>query len=169
MGSDKAFLKLEETTLLVRAVDFCMKFCDETFISSSNPKHQFEGIKRIGDEIKDCGPIGGIYSSLKQSSNDWNFVLSVDAPFAEQDFVDFMIKKTKSFDAVVPLHNGKKEPLMALYHKKILPQIEVKLKEGIYKLHFLLHGINTNFVESDEWLIKYPKLFQNLNYPEELS
>ena len=113
--------------------------------------------------------MGGIYSGLKESANEWNFVLSVDAPFVSTDFIQFLKGETGNFDAVVPLHDGKKEPLIAFYRKSILPQIEARIGEGNYKLHFLIQEINTHFVESGEWVKKYPELFRNLNYPEDIS
>ncbi len=168
MGSDKALLEFEGKTLLKRAVDLCSSFCEEVLISSNYPEHQVEDFRRIDDEDADCGPIGGIYSCLKQSSHDWNLVLSVDAPFVQQDFIRFLKDGTPNFEAVVPIHAGKKEPLIAFYHKKALPQIEARIKAENYKLHFLLEKLNTNFMDAGEWLKKYPDLFRNLNNPEDL-
>ncbi|RIJ49359.1 molybdenum cofactor guanylyltransferase [Maribellus luteus] len=169
MGADKALLELDGKTLLSRAVDLCSKLCDEILISSDAEKHRVGSHRLVADEVKDCGPMGGIYSCLKESGNEWNFVLSVDAPFVAADFIEFLKQETSDFDAVVPLHDGKKEPLIAFYRKSILPQIEAKIGEGNYKLHFLLQEINTHFVESDKWVKKYPELFRNLNYPEDLN
>lgn len=169
MGTDKALLELEGKTLLSRAVDLCSKVCDEILISSDAEEHRVGSHRLVADEVKDCGPMGGIYSCLKESSNEWNFVLSVDSPFVTKDFVEFLVSQTKDFDAVIPVHFGKKEPLIAFYRKSILSQIEAKIREGNYKLHFLLQEINTHFVESGEWVRKYPELFRNLNYPEDIS
>ncbi len=168
MGRDKALIELNGKTLLQRAVDFCSLFADEILISSNSPEHQLKGIQRVEDEIKDCGPIGGIYSCLKRSENDWNFVLSVDAPFVQPDFIHFLETNTGQNEAVVPVYDGKKEPLIAFYHKMALPKIEAKINAGNYKLHFLLEELNTNFVEVNEWLQKYPRLFTNLNFPEDI-
>jgi len=168
MGRDKALIELEGQTLLDRAVGFCKSFADEVLISSDSENHKKGRIRTIPDEFKNCGPIGGIYSCLKQSANEWNFVLSVDAPFVEKEFVTFLINSALGFDAVVPTHDWKREPLIALYNKTSVSQFESQIKTGNYKLHFLLQELKTNFVETDEWLEKYPKLFQNLNYPEDL-
>jgi molybdenum cofactor guanylyltransferase len=168
MGSDKALLEFEGQSLLKRAVDFCSAFCDEVLISSSNPEHRVEGGTRIDDEVKECGPMGGIYSCLKQSSSDWNFVLSVDAPFVQSDFILCLQGQSADFDAVIPVHEGKKEPLIAFYHKKALPEIETHIKAENYKMHFLLQQLNTHFVDAGAWLGKYPKIFNNLNTPEDL-
>jgi molybdenum cofactor guanylyltransferase len=168
MGTDKAVLEFEGQSLLKRAADFCSVFCDEVLISSNNPEHRVEGVSRINDEVKECGPMGGIYSCLKQSSSDWNFVLSVDAPFVQSDFILFLQDHTTDFDAVIPVHEGKKEPLIAFYQKKALPQIETHIKAENYKMHFLLQKLNTHFVDAGAWLEKYPNIFNNLNTPEDL-
>ena len=168
MGTDKALLKMDGKTLLQRAVGFCQLFCHEILISSDSPEHQLEGVRLIPDEIKNCGPMGGIYSCLRQSGNDWNFVLSVDAAFVEMDFVVFLKSGVNNFEVVVPEHSGKKEPLIALYNKKILPEFESQLESGSYKMRFLLEKVKTNFISSNEWLEKYPKLFYNMNTPEDL-
>ncbi len=168
MGSDKALIEIGGSRLLDRAVELCSSFCDEVLISSNSVEHDRKGIRRIEDERKNCGPMGGIYSCLKQSLNDWNFVLSVDAPFVEKDFVKFLKNNTQDFSAVVPVHHRKKEPLIAFYHRKTLPAFENLLNEGNYKMHFLLEKVSVNNVDSEEWLERYPKLFQNLNSPKDL-
>lgn len=168
MGRDKALIQLDGKTLLKRAVDFCSSFCDEVLISSDSEDHRLKGFLTVPDQFKNCGPIGGIHTCLQQSSNEWNFVLSVDAPFVAKDFVNFLISDVAGFDAVIPVYDGKKEPLIALYNKRTVPQFENNIKAGEYKLHFLLQELNTHFVDARVWLDQYPKLFQNLNSPEDL-
>lgn len=169
MGKDKALISIEDRTMLARAVDFCSLFCDEVLISSDQETHKTEGIRIIEDEWKDCGPMGGIYSCLKASIHSWNFVLSVDTPFVEQEFVHALLKEVNDFDAVVPFHYDKKEPLIALYHKNTLPEIEQLLKTGSYKIHFLLERVNTHFFNAGNYLLKYPRMFHNMNFPEDLK
>lgn len=168
MGTDKALLEIDGKTLLERAINLCKSFSSELLISSNHLAHTTFGFPVIEDKIKNCGPMGGIYSCLKHSSNDWNFVMSVDTPFIQKGFIEFLKEETLNFEVVVPVHESKKEPLIAFYHKNALPQIRTRIETGNYKLHFLLQQLNTNFVESGEWLKKYPKLFQNLNYPEDI-
>jgi molybdopterin-guanine dinucleotide biosynthesis protein A len=168
MGTDKVLLKVNGKTLLERAIELFRPLCDTILISSNNPSLEKFGYEIIPDEIKDCGPIGGIYSSLKKSNSNWNFVISVDAAFVEADFVQFLISELNGCDAVVPIHSARKEPLIALYNKNCMAEIEKMLKSGNFKMHNLLKEIDTKFVESDNWIEKYPKLFHNLNRPEDL-
>lgn len=169
MGTDKALLELEGKTLLHRAVEFCSSFCNEIRISSNIPEHKVEGCKRIPDEIIDCGPIGGIYSCLKQSNNDWNFVLSVDAVFVEKEFVKEMMKQTEDFDAIIPVHARGKEPLIALYHRKTAETIFRQIKKENYRLTDLLDLINTRWFDAQKWVEKKPRIFHNLNRPDDLA
>lgn len=169
MGTDKALLELGEETLLSRAVCLCSKVCNEILIGSDSEEHRINPHQLVADELKDCGPIGGIYSCLKQSTNELNFVLSVDAPFVTTGFIKNIVSQSKGFDAVVPVHSGKREPLIALYNKNILNDMKEQLDSGNYKMQFFLNRINTNWVDADEWLKNTPDLFHNLNFPEDID
>lgn len=169
MGTDKGLLELDGKTLLSRAVDLCSQFCDEILISSDSEGHRIGLHRLVADEVKDCGPMGGIYSCLKESSNQWNFVLSVDAPFVTKDFVEFMVSQTRNFDAVIPSHSQKKEPLIALYNKNILDKLKEQLDSGNYKMHFFLKRVHTNWMNSEEWVKMKPDLFRNLNYRDDIN
>ncbi len=168
MGADKATLELDGKTLLERAVVFCQSFCNQVIIGSNSVVHEFPGVLRVPDEYSDCGPMGGIYSCLKKSENEWNFVLSVDAAFVEPGFVTFLISEAGDFDAVIPVHKNGKEPLIAFYKRNILPQIKLQLEKKEFKMHFLFEKLKVSFVDSDEWISKYPNLFHNMNSREDL-
>ena len=167
MGTDKAMLQIDGKTLMERAIEICKPFCLEILISSNNPKHENFGFSLIPDVIKNCGPMGGIYSCLKKSETNWNFVISVDSAFVTEDFVPFLISETGEFDAVVPIHENGKEPLIALYHKNCVPFIQERIELKDYKMHNLLNVLNTKFINVDTWVKKYPAIFKNLNCSED--
>lgn len=168
MGADKALLEIDGLTLLERSISLCQKVCDDIIISSDNEEHAKYGFPIIADEVDNCGPIGGISTCLKHSKTAWNFVISVDAAFVEKEFLTFLISNIGECDLLVPIHKRGKEPLIALYNKSCLPAMEEKLQSGDFKMHNLLSSINTKFIDSNQWLEKYPKLFHNLNRPEDL-
>lgn len=168
MGTDKALLKINDDTLLIKAVKLCTVVCSRVIISSNLADHEIEGILRIPDEMANCGPMGGIYSCLRQSETEWNFVLSVDADCIEPEFIQFLISKINGFDVIVPVHNNGKEPLIALYHKNSLEIMKKMLDSGNYKMHNLINAVHTKYVEVQYWVDKFPKIFRNLNYLEDL-
>ena len=71
MGTDKVLLEINEKTLLERAIELVQPLSETVLISSNNPIHKKYGFEIIPDEIKDCGPIGGIYTCLKKSETEW--------------------------------------------------------------------------------------------------
>jgi molybdopterin-guanine dinucleotide biosynthesis protein A len=80
-----------------------------------------------------------------------------------ENFLQFLITEIGKFDAVVPIHSKGKEPLIAMFHKNSLAEIEKMLKSGNFKMHNLFNVINTQLVDAQKWVEKYPKLFRNLN------
>lgn len=165
MGTDKALLKIDDNDLLSRAIEVCQPICTNIIISSNNPKHEKSNVQIVPDEIENCGPMGGVYSCLKKSTTDWNFVLSVDAAFIETGFIEFLITEIGDFDAVVPIHAKGIEPLIALYHKNILTEIGKMLTAGDFKMRNLFSKINVKYVDAQNWVENFPHLFINLNKP----
>lgn len=169
MGTDKALLKLGDKSLIETAIDICKPVCTSIIISSNNPEHGKFGYPVIADDLQDCGPIGGIYSSLKHSETEWNFVISVDAPFVTTPFIRYLISEIGGSTAVIPFHDKGMEPLIGLYHKNSLPEIEKMLKSGIYKMVHLINALDTKLVNAQNCIEKYPDLFRNLNSPEDFN
>lgn len=168
MGTDKALLQLNGTTLVEKAVETCRPVCSSIVISSDNPTHHVSGTKIINDKIKNCGPIGGIYSCLIQSETLWNFVISVDAAFVETVFIQHLINESGNFEAIVPVHKRRKEPLIAIYHLNCLNTMKKMLDSGNYRMQSFLNGINTKYIDCQLWIDKFPKIFKNLNQPGDL-
>jgi len=169
MGTDKALLRINGKTLLECALGICRPVCSDILISSNNPEHEKFGYKIIPDERKNCGPLGGIYSCLKKSVTDWNFIISVDSAFVTQDFVAFLISEIGDFDAIIPVHKNGKEPLIAMYHKNCISVIREKIKLRDFKMQHLLNELNSKFVDVVIWIEKYPEIFRNINRPEDLK
>ena len=168
MGKDKALIEINGQSFLSLVVNICSNVCKTILISSNNPNHQIKNFRIIQDEVEDCGPMAGIYSCLKQSETDWNIILSIDSVFVKPGFIKFLISKTGNFDVVVPVHNHKMEPLIALYHKNSLPKMNQMLNNGNYKMHNLLKKIQVNYVESAQWIENYPSIFVNINLLNDL-
>jgi molybdopterin-guanine dinucleotide biosynthesis protein A len=169
MGTDKALLQIYGKTLLESAIELCRSVCDDILISSNNSEHEKFGLQIIPDEIKNCGPIGGIYSCLKKSETDWNFIISVDSAFVTKDFVEFLISEIGDFDAIIPIHTNGKEPLIAMYHKNCISLIREKIELNDLKMQILVTELNTKFIEVGAWIERFPELFHNINRPEDFK
>lgn len=168
MGTDKALILIDGKTLLERATELCRTFCNQILISSNHSKHVKPGFQVIPDEIQNCGPIGGIYSCIRKSESDWNFVISVDSTGVTPEFIEFLLAEIDNSEAVVPVHENGKEPLIAFYHKNSLPVFQRKIEIRDYKMQNLLDSLQTRFVNVDTWIKNQSEILRNFNRPEDL-
>lgn len=169
MGTDKALLEIDGETLINRALTKYKPLFSEIIISSANPEHSVTGCQLVADERENCGPLSGVLSCLKKSGSDWNFVVGVDVPFIEPEFIAFLQNAIGDFDAIVPVHANKVEPLVALYKKSCIPELEKNLSSGNYKMVDVLKTLNVKYLDAISWVEKNPDLFFNLNRREDFK
>lgn len=168
MGTNKALLEFKGEKLIERAICFLKNSCSQVYLSGSFEEYKEFGVKIIEDEISGCGPVSGIYSSLKKSNTEWNFMLSVDIPFVNEAIITFLMLNIGDYDCIIPKHEKGIEPLVAFYNKKIVTKLEAEIANSNFKLINILSGLKTNYIDCNELLKKHPNLFVNLNYPEDL-
>jgi len=166
IGTDKAFISYNNKMLIEYAISVIKPIADTIIISSNTPE-KIKKFKVITDIYKNIGPVAGLYSCLKASQTDVNIVIPCDTPQLTTALYKQMLsefQKYKNLDAVVPrLPDGKVEPLIAVYSKKILPEIEKSIAVDDYKLVNLLSKINTKYVD-----ITDIEQFKNINTPADL-
>jgi molybdopterin-guanine dinucleotide biosynthesis protein A len=84
----------------------------------------------VVDRWPDRGPLGGLLSAAREINAARIFALAGDAPLVTARIVDTLIAAWQDGDeAVVPEHDGRLEPLAALYDREAL------LREGWANLH----------------------------------
>ena len=164
MGSNKAFIPYQGELLIHRAVKILKPLCSELLISSNQYDERFGHLKMIPDEIKEIGPIGGLFSCLKASRNKINLVIPCDAPNVTSDFYRQLLKQCGGVDAVIPrLPDGKLEPLIACYHSSVIPVMETQIVKKEYKLVSMLNVLKVHYLE-----VQDSAIFKNLNTPSDL-
>jgi molybdenum cofactor guanylyltransferase len=165
MGQDKALLKVDGDPMIVHIATKLKELFGEIIIGSNNQKHfELTQCRVIPDEIEDRGPLMGIFSCLKASSNNINFVMACDIPSINVKLVGEMIELSNHYVVVMPISGKEKlEPLFAVYNKSIIPKIEYVLSNGGSKIIDILPGLNVKFIELGE------KNIANLNYPDDYN
>ena len=162
----KAFLKINGDTFINRIL-LAIADYEEKIISCNNFK-AYKDFKNeallVSDSFKEIGPIGGIYSSLKKSSFSHALIVACDMPFLNKDILNYLGNYDFKEDALIPVVNGKIEPLCGIYKKSSLKIIESMIKDKDYKLMNLLKNLNTKYLD-----IKDNDNFLNINNPEEYS
>jgi molybdopterin-guanine dinucleotide biosynthesis protein A len=173
MGTDKAFVEYEGRTLLARALDLARSVTPEVRIVGSQEKFApFAPV--VEDVFRDCGPLGGIHAALQASVTPLNLMLAVDMPFVSWAFLQFLIgqaKRAPEAAVVVPISDGRRQPLCAIYRREFAVAAEDALRAGRNRIDRLFDEVRTRVIEQEELEGAgfSSALFRNLNTPEELS
>lgn len=167
MGKDKGLMLYNNKPLIYHSIYLLKKFTDNIYISTSDPEYKQFSYPVINDLIPGIGPIGGIYSVVKQIQSEMHLIVACDMPFASEDIVSELLIFCNNYDIVVPVHNNKTEPLLGLYSSKILDIIEEQINCCDYKLMNLLKRCNTKLVDVSHLVKNNSDVFKNLNTPND--
>jgi molybdenum cofactor guanylyltransferase len=172
MGTDKAFVALDGRTLLARALELARTVTADVRIVGSPEK--FAAFATVVEDVfPGCGPLGGIHAALRSSQKELNLILAVDVPFVSFALLQFLITRARNSSATVTVSctNAGWQPLCAIYRREFAEAAENALREGRYKIDALFEDAPTQaIVEAELESAGFsPKIFRNLNTPEELK
>ncbi|MFK5856314.1 MAG: molybdenum cofactor guanylyltransferase [Bacteroidota bacterium] len=170
MGKDKGLCEFKGSALVNYAIEALLPLCQTIIISSNNiESYQKFGYQVVSDRIKDIGPIGGIYSCMKESTTKHNLVISCDTPFLNTQLMEHVLLNSENYDIVVPEHGESYiEPLAAYYSSAIIDILEDSINKKDYKLMNLFKKVKFKSINVDSFEGYSKMLFKNLNTPNDL-
>lgn len=169
MGTDKGLLLFEGKAMIQYVIEQLQPVFEKLVIVSNNPEYEKFGLEVIPDLIKDIGPAGGIYTALKHSDTQLNFMVSCDMPFVTQEAIAFIIENKNDSQIILLENQGKLEPLFGIYAKdcediwlELIEQKIIKLQKmaSYFKLKTIPVENNEIFKES---------FFKNINTKEDFN
>lgn len=161
MGQNKALMNFKGTRLIDNAISIIKPYVNKLLLSTNIAFNL--NIIEVADEYPNIGPIGGIYSCLKNSTTEKNLIIPCDVPNIPGHLYEQILKESNNFDAVIPkLANGKLEPLVAFYSSSILPIIERQIQLNDYKLVNLFSKLKVKYINVND-----SSFFKNINTPED--
>jgi molybdopterin-guanine dinucleotide biosynthesis protein A len=170
MGMDKGFCAVNGKPMVQYAIEVLEQICDSLIISSNNSDYELFGFPVIPDLIKDIGPMGGIYTGLKQSETQYNFFLSCDMPMVTSDIIWHILEQKQNYDAIVPLWNNYPEPMCAYYNKNIINTLEDFIKKKNFKIQDIYPEIDHKKIDiSPDHPFYSQLLFTNVNCGADLQ
>lgn len=173
MGREKAFVEFEGRTLLARSLDLAHSVAAEACIVGSSQKFARFG-SVVEDQFRDCGPLGGIHSALRQSRTELNLMLAVDMPFVSRALLEYLVEQARGAPeaaVVIPRCEGGWQPLCAVYRREFAIAAENALRAGRNRIDLLFGATPVRVIEKDELeRAGIPcDAFLNMNTPEELQ
>jgi len=164
IGVNKIQLQLEGKTLLEIMVNKLQSFFSEILIViHKNQKISIENIQIIEDIIPEKGSLGGLYSGLVHSSNDYNFVCACDMPYISLKIIKFLINKIENADVVVPKINGYYEPLCAVYSKSCINSIHERIEKNQLAIKEIFSEFHSKEISEHELKTMDPEMFSFFN------
>jgi molybdopterin-guanine dinucleotide biosynthesis protein A len=180
MKTNKAALRLGDETFAERALAALQKITGARISFVINANQTVEAlpfnVSRITDIYPDKAALGGIYTALAHSTNEWAVILACDYPFVTEDLFVRLAEITSSVDeeisAIIPIQpDGRAQPLCAFYRvEACLPVAEQLLKsDEIPPVSRIFENVLTRRVQFEE-LADLPgaeNFFANINKPED--
>ncbi|MEH7458747.1 molybdenum cofactor guanylyltransferase [Bacillus sp. JJ1127] len=113
------------------------------------------------------GPLAGIVSGMEQIKAEWYIVSPCDTPNVSSEWTTELVgQMSDDYEAIVPIIDGRKQPLLAAYHWSVKEKIYTLLEEDKRSMGQLLSQCNVKYVIGEE--INMPKeWFVNVNTKEE--
>ncbi len=182
----KGHMEINGKKIIDSSVNLMKSLFGRVVISTNTPELYFYcGVPMIGDIINQRGPLTGIFSVLSNIKDDAIFVVACDMPFLNEQLMRYMVDKYRiqksevrsqkstqeKYDAVIPVFEGKPQPLFGIYSKNILGIIEERLNKGLKRLKDLLTEINVLYIKEEEVRPIDPegRSFLNINTMEDLE
>ena len=166
MGSNKAFLELKGKTFIELQIELLREIFDDIFISANtSSEYEYLNLSIFKDVYPGKGPLGGIYTSLINSSSLHTFMLACDMPFIGSELINHLKDLTKEYDVVIPKSEKGLEPLHAFYSKKCIDPIKRSLEEDNLRITSFFPHVNVKIVELDNLNLSdcFKNSIKNLN------
>jgi molybdopterin-guanine dinucleotide biosynthesis protein A len=164
MKQDKARLLVDNEPLIQKVLKQVEGFFAEVLLSvSKGQRLDFVSCPQVQDEGEGQGPLAGILSGLKAAAYEVCVVAACDIPDIDLAFIMRMLDASEGCEIVVPSSAEEKfEPLLAVYKKSVIPNIEKLLASSNRQVLALFDLCKTRVLKMDDssWL-------RNLNTPED--
>lgn len=163
-GSNKALAVWNGVSLLERVAS-TLDGAAQRILVASPGKYLLHGWVVVADDRPGEGPLAGLETGLKHAGTDWVAFAGVDMPFLAAVYWETLLTaRTSDVQAVQAVHPARgPQPLAALYHVSLLPDVTALLEAGERRLRCAAPMETTLHVSGLP-----ERYFVNVNRPEDL-
>jgi molybdopterin-guanine dinucleotide biosynthesis protein A len=173
-GVDKGRIPFHGLPLALRAVRLLAGIFEEVVLVTNSAEGYPglpDGVLLTGDLFPGRGPLAGIHAGLVRSSRQAAFCAACDMPFLSAGLIRRLARRFRELgcDVLLPRVGGEIEPLHALYHRRLLGQMERLLADGQgNSIRRLYPAVHTEYLELPD-TARVRRIFTNLNTPEDIQ
>lgn len=170
MGRNKALIEIGGRKCIEHVLAAVQQICDEVMIIANTADFEYLGVNVYQDRIQGCGPLGGIYTGLSMSQTERNLVVACDLPCVTPELLRYLCDVNVQSEIVLPRHDGRLEPLCAVYSKQCAQKFAGFVAKGQLRMEEAVKRCNaTEMPISSAQEFYQPSLFFNLNSLSELK
>jgi molybdopterin-guanine dinucleotide biosynthesis protein A len=167
-GSHKGSYIFKNKLLIDYSIDLLKKVSSDIIVSGS--AYAGTNISQLIEDIYlNKGPMGGLHASLTHSNYSYNIVLACDIPFIHVSIIQKLIDAAQNGADIVIFQTPDKKyhPLIGLYHKNCLSDLENHLKNNQIKLIQFILSQKHQIIKLDH--TDHLKSFININHLTDIS
>ena len=165
MGRDKATLRYGDKPQSAVAYEMLSSCCAKVFLSCR--QGQTTDLPAVYDVVENIGPMDGILSALTAHPDKAWLVLACDLPFLTDATLRHLIARrdpTQLATAYRSAHDGKPEPLCAIYEPAIAVQLREFVAQGEHCPRKALMKLGVPLLDLPE-----ARALDNVNHPHEFE
>ena len=169
-GRDKARIVLDDRPLIEGHLEHLHAWFNKVLIVAQiAADYDYPDTTQVMDEQPNQGPVMGLYTGLRASTSDKNFVMACDMPWLNRQVIALLIEAA-DVDAIIPELADGRQPLMACYNQTAVPKIKDFLDQDQRKLLDLLNCLDIRTVSESQLRTVDPHLksFTNINTDQDL-
>ncbi|MEC1262314.1 molybdenum cofactor guanylyltransferase [Bacillus swezeyi] len=110
------------------------------------------GEKKVLEDVEPFegkGPLAGIYTAMVREEGDVYVILACDTPLIRKSTISALKEQmTPADDAVVTVADGRAQPLVAVYHKRVKHILYDQLRRDELKISCFLERIRVKYIEA---------------------
>lgn len=176
LGRNKAIEPIGGKLLLHRVLDRLGAVFEELIVVVRDedwvtPYLRGYSARVIPDVYPGLGTLAGIFAGLQAAQTMHAFVCACDMPFLSIPLLTYMRTLAEGFDVVIPVVDGREEPMHAIYSKRCLEPIETRLRRGGARVIDFFPEVQVRYIDDAEIRRFDPELqsFFNVNTPADLE
>ena len=164
MGQDKGLVTLQKDEFITHIISNLKPITDSIVLVTQNEGYRRFGLPVIQDIYAEKGPLGGIHAALQHTQESQILVFSCDIPLLKSYVIEELIRFKNSADIVFAKTEKRWHPLIGIYPKGLLSEVEENLNQNKLRLIDFIkeHKYKAvNFIDD--------AAFTNINTPEILA
>lgn len=165
MGTDKAFLEIDNLTMLQRVACALHQAGAASVLVVGGDRRRVAdlGMPHVVDMWPSQGPLGGIITALHNISAETVAVLSCDLTQPQPSAVEALLGHLRGADVAVPVCAGQPQWLHAVWRRSALGALQGSFAAGVRAPRHAVSGLNVTFLRDLD-----PDWFHDADYPADL-